>query len=97
MVLGVCQLRFQLHGVFSLKEKRSIVKRIIGRTRSRFAVSIAEVGENDSLSGAEIGFCVVGNDRAFVNSSVDTILNHIEGLCLAELVDQTIEILNLKY
>ena len=95
MVVGVCQLKLMLHNVFSLKEKRSIVKRITGRVKSKFEVSIAEVGENDILRTSAIGFCMVGNDRAFINSCLDKIIDFIEDLYLAEIVDQHIEIMNL--
>lgn len=95
MVIGVCKIRLIFHGVFSLKQKRSLIKRITGRVKSKFAVSIAEVGDNDILQSSEVGFCMVGNDRAFVNSCLDKVLNFIEGLFLADIVDQQIEILNL--
>ena len=97
MVVGICHVRLLLHNVFSLKEKRGIVRRIIGRVKSKFSVSIAEVGENDLLQRASIGFCVVGNDRAFVNSCLDKIMAFIEELYLAEVVDQNIEIITMKF
>ncbi len=95
MIVGVCQLRLIFHGVFSLKEKRGLLKRIIGRVKSKFSVSIAEVGENDLLQSSMVGICMVGNDRAFINSCLDKTLNFIENLCLAEIVDHRIEIMNL--
>jgi uncharacterized protein YlxP (DUF503 family) len=95
MVVGVCRLRLALHGVFSLKEKRAIIKRITARVRNSFPVSIAEVAENDQLRSAAIGFSVVGNDGAYVNSVVDTVLDFIEDLYLAEIIDQHIELISL--
>ena len=95
MVVGVCWLRLALHGVFSLKEKRGIIKRITARVRNSFPVSIAEVAENDQLRSAAIGFSVVGNDGAYVNSVLDTVLDFIEDLCLAEIIDQHIELISL--
>lgn len=89
-------MRLLLHGVCSLKDKRSIVKRIIGRTRSAFALSIAEVGEHDRLGAAAIGFALVGNDRSFVNSGLDGVINHIDRMGLAEIVDHTIEIISFN-
>lgn len=97
MVVGVCQLRLMIPNVFSLKEKRGVVKRITGRVRSRFPVSIAEVGQNDLLQSADVGFCMAGNDRAFVNSVLDKVTDFIESLYLAEVVDQNIEIMNLNF
>ena len=95
MVVGVCRLRLALHGVFSLKEKRGIIKRITPRVRNSFPVSIAEIAENDQLRSAAIGFSVVGNDGAYVNSVVDKVLDFIEDLCLAEIIDQHIELISL--
>jgi len=95
MVVGVCRLRLALHGVFSLKEKRGIIKRITARVRNSFPVSIAEVAENDQLRSAAIGFSVVGNDGAYVNSVLDKVLDFIEDLYLAEIIDQHIELINL--
>jgi uncharacterized protein len=89
-------MRLLLHGVCSLKDKRSIVRRIIGRTRSAFDISIAEVGENDRPGNAVIGFAVVGNDRPFVNACLDSVVNHIERMCLADIVDHAIEIVSFN-
>ena len=96
MVVGVCRLRLIFHGVFSLKEKRSLLKRIIGRVKSKFSVSIAEVGNSDLLQSADIGFSMTGNDRAYINSCLDKVINFIENLYLAEIVDQHIEIINVN-
>lgn len=95
MVIGVCRLRVLLHDVFSLKHKRGIIKRIIGRVQSRFHVSIAEVADNDRMCSSVIGFCVVGNDRRFVNSVVDKIANFVESLYLGEIIERSIEIINV--
>lgn len=96
MVVGVCCLRLALHEVFSLKEKRSIVKKIIERVRSRFPVSIAEVGDNDVWQRAMIGFSIVANDRAYVNSCMDKVLDYIESLYLADICDQQMEIMSFN-
>ena len=95
MVVGVCRLRLALHGVFSLKEKRGLIKRITARVRNSLPVSIAEIAENDQLRSAAIGFSVVGNDGAYVNSVVDKVLDFIEDLYLAEIIDQHIELISL--
>ena len=63
--------------------------------RNSFPVARAEVAENDQLRSAAIGFSVVGNDGAYVNSVMDTVLDFIEDLYLAEIIDQHIELINL--
>ena len=45
MVLGVVELELLIPETTSLKAKRSVVKRVINRTRARFNVTIAEVGK----------------------------------------------------
>ena len=97
MVVGVCSLHFALHDVFSLKEKRSIIKKIILRVRNRFPVSIAEVGDNDIWHSAQVGFSMVGNDRAYINSCIDKVIDYVDSLYLAEIVDQQMEIMSINW
>ena len=96
MVVGVCQLRMIIKGVSSLKEKRGVAKKIITRVKNKFSVSIAEVEDNDLWQSLVIGFCMVGNDRRYINSCLDKILDFIENLYLAEIVDHRIEIININ-
>lgn len=95
MVVGVCKLRLILHDVNSLKSKRSIIKKIIERTKNRFPVSIAEVGDHDLWQSSVIGFCITGNDRVFINSSIDRVVDYIETLFLADIADRYMEIINI--
>jgi len=94
--VGVCQLRMIINGVSSLKEKRGVARRIIARVKNKFPVSIAEVEDNDLWQSLVIGFCMVGNDRSFVNSWLDKTIDFIENLYLAEIVDRRIEIMNIN-
>ena len=95
MVIGVCRLDLLIRENQSLKDKRRIVKQIIDRVKHRFNVSIAEVGNNDLWQSAQLGLCLVSNDRRFTNSSLDTILDFIETINVAEVVKSDIEILTL--
>ncbi len=95
MVIGTGTIKFELHGINSLKEKRSIVKSIINRIRNRFNISIAETDYNDSFLWAEIGFAVVGNNTRVVNSTVDKVLNAVDEIGLAQIADSHIEIIHL--
>lgn len=76
----------------SLKEKRSVLAKIVKRTQNTFNVSIAEVGDNDSWKQAKIGFCVVGNDRRYINAKVDHIFNYIEEMGIAQVISSHLEI-----
>ena len=74
MIVGVMTAQLHLQGIRSLKEKRSIVKSLIERLKSRFNVSISEIDHNDSKNSAVIGIAIVSNDSRFVNQQLDKII-----------------------
>ena len=94
MVVGLLRISLIIHDNDSLKGKRKVVKSLVGRLRSRFNLAVAEVGDNDLWQRAEIGAAVVGNDRRFINSALDKILDYIERETEAEVVDSDMEIIS---
>ena len=94
MVVGVCHLDLLIAENNSLKDKRRILKKVIERVKNKFNVSIAEVGNHDLWQSAQIGFCIVGNDKRFVNSCLDKVVHFIEKLNSAEIIKSDIELLN---
>ncbi len=92
MVVGCALLDFRIFGCGSLKEKRSVLSRLIKRTQNEFNLSIAEVGDNDRWRNAKVGFCVVGNDKSYVNAKVDHVLNFISQFAAVEVVRSRVEI-----
>jgi uncharacterized protein YlxP (DUF503 family) len=75
--------------------KRKVVKSMISRLRNNFNLSVAEVGSNDVYQRAEIGFSLVGNDTALINSKIDKIFNLADDLGLAEIINTEMEIIHL--
>jgi hypothetical protein len=65
--------------------------------RSKFNVSIAEVGGHDLWQRARVGICLVGSDKPFINSSMDKVLDYIERLGLLEVVGSETEFLHFNY
>jgi uncharacterized protein YlxP (DUF503 family) len=70
-------MKVQLHmqGIESLKQKRSIVKSLIGRLKSRYNISIAEIDQQDRKSTAVIAMAMVSNQTGFIDSQFDSIIN----------------------
>lgn len=95
MVIGICRLELMIRENHSLKEKRRIVKQIVDRVKHRFNVSIAEVGNNDLWQSAELGLCMVSNDRRFTNQALDKIVDFIESFTSADVIKSDIEILTI--
>lgn len=92
MFVGVCRVELSIDDNMSLKGKRSVLRRVIDRTRHRFHVAIAEVEDMDILDRAVIGIAVVGNEHAFVNRRLDKVLDFIDSIGEAPIVDQAISI-----
>ena len=97
MVVGVCHLDLVLPEGSSLKGKRQVIKSLVTRVRDKFNVSIAEVGGQDLWQRSRVGICVVGTDKRFINSSLDKVINFIEGLGLLEVVNAEMEFLHFNY
>ncbi|MFB0521231.1 MAG: DUF503 domain-containing protein [Desulfatiglandales bacterium] len=95
MVVGTLKVSLYIHNNRSLKEKRKIVKSIVAKVQKRFNVSVSEVGSNDKWQMVELGISSVGNDRRFVNSSLDNILSYVDSLYLGEIIESDIEIFNV--
>jgi len=95
MVVGVVKLELWIPHSRSLKAKRSVVKKVLERTRARFNVTVAEVDKQDVYSRAVIGCAMVGSDQRYVNGAVDKILDFIEGLAVAEVLSETVEFINV--
>jgi len=74
MIVGVMTAHICMQGIGSLKEKRSIIKGLIGRLQSRFNISISEVDHQDSKTSAVVGMAIVSNDARFVDQQFDAIV-----------------------
>ena len=87
------ELRLDLPGVHSLKEKRGIVKGLLERIRNRFQVAVAEVDDQDRRGTAGLGFAVVGNEVAMLQSRLRKVAQFIETNGQGVMVDFRVEIL----
>lgn len=95
MVVGYGVLTFRLHDCRSLKSKRGVIKSIISQIRNHFNASVAEVGANDIHQRAQIGFALAGADHQLINAKMDKVINFVEDLGLAEVIDSEMEIIHL--
>ncbi|MGC8659130.1 MAG: DUF503 domain-containing protein [Desulfomonilaceae bacterium] len=93
MFVGIGLIKIMIHQSSSLKQKRQVVKSILGKVRSKFDVSIAEVDDNDKWQICSIGMAVVSNDSSHAHKMLETINEFVEKLYLAEVIGFSIEIL----
>jgi uncharacterized protein len=87
MVVGTLNLRLAIFGAYSLKDKRRVVNSLRDRLKSRFNVSVAEVGSLDRWQQAELGVALVANDGQFVQTALDKLVEYVRQDTSASLVD----------
>jgi hypothetical protein len=96
MNVGVCKVSLRLPENATLKGKRQILKSITTRIANKFNVAIAEVDDNDLWQRAELGICLVSNDKRHANEVLSRVVNFIiDGRFDVEILDYQIEILTI--
>jgi uncharacterized protein len=94
--IGVGTVSLRLPENMDLKGKRMVIRSIIGRVKSKFDISAAEIGDNDSWQHSLIGFCCISNDKRHSNEVISKVISFIEhGGFDAEILDVTTEIIDL--
>ncbi len=79
-VIGYLEVELHIPHSRSLKEKRSVVKKVIERLRGKFNVSVSEIGSLDSWQDSVIGVVVVSNSPKVVDSTLEKAVSFIENL-----------------
>ena len=92
MTVGTLEVTLLIRESHSLKSRRRVVKSLTDRIRSRFNVSVADLGDQNLWQRAVIGVAVVANDGRFVNETLSKVLNFIESEHRAEIVEQHMDI-----
>ena len=92
MVVGTCRLELRIPESASLKGKRQILRSIKDRVRSRFNVSIAEVGYLEEWQRATLAVACVSNEAKMVDEMLSKIVDLIERHGVALLVDYDIDV-----
>ena len=79
MFVGSLSVDLLLGDVHSLKEKRAVVRPIVAELMRKFAVSAAEVGDQDLHRRALIGVAVVAGDAAHCREVLDACERQVAG------------------
>ncbi len=95
MVVGVLRLELQLFAPQSLKEKRAIVRSLLGRCRERFPVSCCESGLQDLWQRCELAFVLVdAGPASAVESQFERIEAEVERSGAAQVCQRQSELLH---
>ena len=78
VVIGFLEVHISIPEAHSLKEKRSVVKRIIERTKKKFNVSVSEIGEQNKWQVSVIGIVTLGTSQRVVDATLEKVISYIE-------------------
>lgn len=90
MVVGLLRLELYLPGANSLKDKRQVVKSIVGKVESKYNVSISEVGHHDLWQRVTLGIAHVAEKGEQSRKVLDHIDRYIEAMDKAVISEREI-------
>ena len=94
MNVGVCRIELRLPENLSLKGKRRVLKSIATRVKSKFNVSVAEVGNQELWQLATFGICCVSNNNRHANEVLSKVVGFIaDSRFDVEILNYEIELL----
>jgi hypothetical protein len=93
-MLATLAIHLHLPGCASLKEKRGAIKPLIARLRREFNLSVAEIDLQDAWQETVIGCAMIGSERAFLESALQTVARWVESNWRdGDVIEQKIEMI----
>ncbi len=95
MFIGILEATIAVANHGGIKGKRSVVRRLLDRSQSRFNVAAAEVGLEDHPQRALLGFSVISGDGRHARSMIDSLFDFLLREARADLLAERREIIQL--
>ncbi len=95
MLIAAALIQLALPEADSLKARRRVANAIKERVRSRFRLSIAEVGDPEDRHEVVLGMVEVGSDPRVMRERMRKVIAFIEGLGLAEVAADDVVVARL--
>ena len=77
--------------VHSLKDKRNIIKSLQDQLQNKFNLAVAELDNNELWKQTVLGIVTIGNDRRYLESLTDKVIEMIDEYHEVEIIDYAIE------
>ncbi len=90
--IGLLTIELHFPQAGSLKERRKYLSSIVNRVRSRYNVSVAEVGDSDKWQLATITICAVTGSPGETERQLQSIFTTIDEWQLAEIINHRLEL-----
>ena len=83
----IMKVNLKADWVHSLKEKRMVVKSIVAKLQNKFNISVCEIENQDIHNLITIGIAGIALDSKVCDSTIDNIINYIEDITDAEIIN----------
>lgn len=91
MPAGLLTLEIELPYAHSLKEKRAVVQRLLGRLRARFNVAVAEMDHQEAWQRTTLGVVSVSSSQPVLESSLRKVLEEAEKILGQDVSGYTLD------
>jgi len=91
MHIALLQVKLHIPACHSLKEKRSLIKRLISLVRARHNIAVAEIGDHDAWQSARLGLVTINNESGHTDRVLQRVIGEIGRFDGCELLDYQIE------
>lgn len=95
MVVGILKLTVYIGGMKSLKDKRSVVKSLLAKIRTKLNISAAETGMQDEWNKCELGFSCVTNEISHADSILSSVIKYVDIDGRVEIIDSYSETIHV--
>ena len=92
MLVALERFDLRIPGCGSLKEKRHVVKSLIGAIRSKFNVSVAEVDHHDLWQRTALAVATTGAEPYHVRKVMHEVESFVEAWGGVEVIDATLSL-----
>ena len=96
MIYGVLQIDLRLQGIRSLKDKRSVVQKLMTKIRNAYSISVSEVGDHDMMGNAVIGVATAGSNAIQIENVLQQVLKIVDENPEVQVTDSVILVDQLK-
>lgn len=86
MTVAICRIELYIAAAQSLKDKRQVIRSLIGRIRAKVNASAAEIDFHEFWQRAAIGVAMIGTDAAVLEGQINLIRRLADNAANAEVV-----------
>lgn len=90
-MIGFAQMEFRIYNAHSLKDKRSVLKRILTRAKQKYNISIAEMEHHDVWQRTKIAVATVASTRQKAERELEQAIEFLDSFPEWERIGITYE------